>query len=54
MNRKQKLIESLRLVIGALKNGTIHYDWKEQHSCNAGVVAQAVLEETRDGINERR
>lgn len=43
MKRKEKLIESLRLVIDALKNDTIHYDWREQSSCNMGVVAQAIL-----------
>lgn len=41
--KKQKLISSLKLAINALKNKTIHYDWKEQASCNCGVVAQAIL-----------
>jgi hypothetical protein len=43
MKRKEKLIESLRLVIDALKNNTVYYDWSEQSSCNMGVVAQAIL-----------
>jgi hypothetical protein len=54
MERKQKLIASLRLAIDALKNNTIHYDWVEQSSCNAGVVSQAVLGESIEGIDERR
>lgn len=54
MNRKEHLINSLRVVVDALKNDTIHYDWKEQHSCNAGVVAQACLGITRDQVNQMR
>ena len=54
MNRKEHLINSLRVVVDALKNDTIHYDWKEQHSCNAGVVAQACLGITRDQVDRLR
>jgi hypothetical protein len=43
MKRKETLIGALRLAIDALQNGTIHYDWTEQCSCNMGLVAQAVL-----------
>jgi hypothetical protein len=43
MNKKEHLIKSLEIAIDALRNGTIHYDWKEQCSCNAGIVSQAVL-----------
>lgn len=43
MKRKETLINALRLAIDALQNGTIHYDWTEQCSCNMGLVAQAVL-----------
>lgn len=54
MNRKEHLINSLRVVVDVLKNDTIHYDWKEQHSCNVGVVAQACLGITRDQVNQMR
>jgi hypothetical protein len=54
MNRKEHLINSLRIAVDALKNDTIHYDWKEQHSCNAGVVAQACLGITREKVNSLR
>lgn len=41
--RKSKMITSLNLVINALKNNTIYYNWTHQESCNCGVVAQALL-----------
>jgi len=60
MKRKETLIGALRLAIDALQNGTIHYDWKEQCSCNMGVVAQAVLkvdvnelEDLRDSLFDK-
>jgi hypothetical protein len=43
MNKKEHLIKSLEVAIDALRNGTIHYDWINQCSCNAGIVSQAVL-----------
>lgn len=54
MNKKEKLVDSLRIAIDALRNDTIHYNWNEQHSCNAGVVAQACLGLTRQEINSLR
>jgi hypothetical protein len=54
MDKKQNLINSLRLAVNALKNGTIHYSWVEQSSCNAGVVSQAVLGITREELQEKR
>ncbi len=54
MNKKEKLVSSLKIVIDALRNDTIYYDWNEQHSCNAGVVAQACLGITRDEVNSLR
>jgi hypothetical protein len=47
MEKKAHLIKSLELVIDALKNDTIVYDWRISNSCNAGVVAQALLGVTR-------
>jgi hypothetical protein len=37
------LIESLRIAANALEKDFIHYKWIHQHSCNCGVVVQAVL-----------
>jgi hypothetical protein len=54
MDKKKNLVKSLIVAIDALRNDTIHYDWKEQHSCNAGVVAQACLGLTRDEVNRMR
>jgi hypothetical protein len=54
MNNKQKLIGALRTAIGALQNGTIHYDWVEQCSCNMGIVAQAVLNVDATELEELR
>ena len=42
-NKKIHLVKSLKLVIDALKNDTVLYNWEEQSSCNAGVVSQAIL-----------
>lgn len=53
--KKQNLIKSLKSAIRALQNGTIHYDWVHQESCNCGVVSQAVLgkslQEVKDAIH---
>lgn len=54
MNKKEKLINSLNIAISSLKNDTILYDWREQSSCNAGIVAQAVLNKTPQEITELR
>lgn len=43
MEKKQHLINSLKLAIHSLETDTIKYNWTEQCSCNAGVVSQAVL-----------
>lgn len=51
-SKKQKLIRGLNLVINALKNNTIHYEWTEQHSCNCGVVAQSILGRNKVEINQ--
>ncbi len=48
--KTQRLIKGLNVVINALKNGTIHYDWSHQDSCNCGVVAQAILAKNKDEI----
>lgn len=52
MNRKENLIKSLKVATNALKNDTIHYNWKEQESCNMGVVSQAVLNKTSVEISK--
>lgn len=54
MNKKEKLINSLNIAISSLKNDTIYYDWQRQSSCNAGIVAQAVLDKTPDEISKLR
>lgn len=54
MNRKEKLIDSLRIAANALKNDTIYYDWNNQCSCNAGVISQAVLGITSDELEKKR
>jgi hypothetical protein len=54
MKRKETLIGALRLAIDALQNGTIHYDWAEQCSCNMGVVAQAVLKVDVNELDDLR
>jgi hypothetical protein len=54
MDKKQHLISSLRIAINALKNGTIHYNWTEPSSCNAGVVSQAVLGVSIEDLDEMR
>ncbi len=41
--RKENLIKSLKIVIDALKKNQVEYEWKEQSSCNCGLVAQAIL-----------
>jgi hypothetical protein len=52
MEKKAHLIKSLELAIDALKNDTIAYNWLKTHSCNTGVVAQALLGVTREELNE--
>lgn len=37
-----KLITALEKVIEGLESDTVHYDWYQQHSCNCGLVAQAI------------
>lgn len=54
MNKKQHLINSLRIAVNALKNDTVRYNWSEQCSCNAGIVSQAVLNLTADELQEKR
>jgi hypothetical protein len=49
-NKKEKLINGLRLSISALTNDTIIYDWHQQESCNCGVVAQAITGIKRDKL----
>lgn len=53
MNRKEKLIKSLMSAIRALENGTVTYNWQEQHSCNCGVVSQAMLGMTGTELKHR-
>lgn len=52
MKRKEHLIKSLKIVIDALKNDTVYYNWKEQCSCNMGVTAQALLKATKKDIDK--
>lgn len=52
MNKKEHLIKSLKIATNALRNDTIHYNWKEQESCNMGVVSQAVLGKTPKELEE--
>lgn len=54
MERKTHLINSLEIAIEALENNTTYYDWKEQDSCNAGIVSQAVLRCTREELEIKR
>jgi hypothetical protein len=54
MNKKEHLIDSLNTAINALKNDTVYYNWTNQHSCNAGIVSQAVLGVTREELDLRR
>lgn len=54
MNKKEHLINSLNTAINALKNDTVYYNWTNQHSCNAGIVSQAVLGVTREELDLRR
>jgi hypothetical protein len=51
-SKKETLIRSLKKAVYSLKNNTIYYNWVEQHSCNAGVVAQAVLGKSWEEIKE--
>jgi hypothetical protein len=53
MNRKEKLTKSLKSAITALENGTVTYDWQKQHSCNCGVVSQAILGVTGTELKNR-
>ncbi len=53
MNKKEKLISSLNIVINALENDTIHYDWVKQQSCNCGLVAQTILGNSSEELNDR-
>lgn len=48
---RKNLISKLTVAVNALKNNTIHYDWKEQSSCNAGIVAQAMLDISRSELD---
>lgn len=54
MNKKEHLINSLNTAINALKNDTIYYSWSNQHSCNAGIVSQAVLGVAREELDLKR
>lgn len=54
MNKRENLINSLKIAINALRNDIIHYDWSKQSSCNAGIVSQAVLGVSVDEMNELR
>lgn len=54
MNRKEKLINSLNIAIKSLQNDTVLYEWNKQSSCNAGIVAQAVLDKTPEELTEMR
>ena len=42
MKKRESLIRALRISAKALKNDTVHYEWTKQHSCNCGVLAQAL------------
>lgn len=42
MEKRKNLIMALKLAAGALEKNTVIYDWKQQASCNCGIVAQAL------------
>ena len=48
-----KLSNTLKLVISALENDSVKYDWNEQGSCNCGLVAQAILNIGPDELHEK-
>ena len=54
MNKKEKLISSLKRALHALEKDLIHYRWEEQSSCNAGVVAQCVLNIDQEELEIKR
>lgn len=54
MTRKEHLIKSLETAIDALINDTVYYNWKDQCSCNAGIVSQAVLNIDKDELESRK
>lgn len=53
MNKKEKLISSLKIVIEGLSTDTVKYDWNYSASCNCGLVAQAILGCTRAELQNR-
>lgn len=52
MEKKEKLIKALNIVINSLKNDTIHYSWESQSSCNCGIVAQAITGKNKEEVQE--
>ena len=48
--KKEHLIKSLKIVISALRNDTILYEWTSPESCNCGIVSQAVLETNSENL----
>jgi len=49
MNRKEKLIDALRVAAAAVKYNKTHYNWSSTSSCNCGLVIQAL---TGKNVNE--
>ncbi len=52
MEKREKLINALVRVATAINADTIVYDWSKPHSCNCGVVAQALLDVKRGELEE--
>lgn len=51
ITKKQNLINGLKKVVHALKTDTIHYSWKHQDSCNCGVIAQVLLNKSKNDLS---
>jgi hypothetical protein len=42
-NKGNKLVDALKIAIGALEKDIVHYEWASQGECNCGVIVQAML-----------
>lgn len=48
--KKTKLIQGFRLILLALENKTIEYNWGRYENCNCGIVTQGLLNMSPDDI----